>query len=618
MPSIVSASSQPISGFSGLPKLRQSVKPSGSPPTHATLRAASRTASWPPTRGSSEPMRACPSSVRARPRRRRPQTEDGRVEPRPADGARLDELVVAARDEGPRAELRRGEELEQRRTRVRHRRRTLGRRDARLALDRVARALVGEESGGDRPDLVVVPERAQQPGLGHLADHGAVELPAVDHRLDLGEPLGGDDRDHPLLRLGDHHLPRLHPLLALRHAVEVDVDAVVGRHLRERRGETGGAAVLEREHEPALDELDRDLDQPLPGERVADLHRGALVRVVLAELRAREHRRAADPVAPGRRAVEDDERARACRLRAREPLGGKQPTHIALTRQFDAYASSNTTSPPTFGTPTQLPYWPIPPTAREKWSSGAPKRRPSSSAIGRAPIAEMSRRIPPTPVAAPWNGSTADGWLWLSTLNATASPSPRSSDARVLARPLEHARPVAREPPQQQRRVLVAAVLRPEQREDGQLEVVRLAPQQRDDAVELPVREAELAMERLFRDGAQETSLAGRLRRPPVASASTVGRHVSRRDLGLLLLLSAIWGSSFLFIKLGVDELEPSSSSSGGPSSARSCSCRSLVGRGGLGALRGHLRPLVAARSAQQRAARSGCSASPRRRSTPG
>jgi drug/metabolite transporter (DMT)-like permease len=33
---------------------------------------------------------------------------------------------------------------------------------------------------------------------------------------------------------------------------------------------------------------------------------------------------------------------------------------------------------------------------------------------------------------------------------------------------------------------------------------------------------------------------------------------MSRRDLGLLLLLSAIWGSSFLFIKLGVDELEPS------------------------------------------------------------
>ena len=34
--------------------------------------------------------------------------------------------------------------------------------------------------------------------------------------------------------------------------------------------------------------------------------------------------------------------------------------------------------------------------------------------------------IPPTPVAAPWYGSTADGWLWLSIRTATASPSPMS------------------------------------------------------------------------------------------------------------------------------------------------------------------------------------------------
>ncbi len=46
--------------------------------------------------------------------------------------------------------------------------------------------------------------------------------------------------------------------------------------------------------------------------------------------------------------------------------------------------------------------------------------------------------MPPTPVAAPWNGSTADGWLWLSTLSATARPSPDVDHAGVLARPLEH------------------------------------------------------------------------------------------------------------------------------------------------------------------------------------
>jgi hypothetical protein len=48
--------------------------------------------------------------------------------------------------------------------------------------------------------------------------------------------------------------------------------------------------------------------------------------------------------------------------------------------------------------------------------------------------------------------------------------------------------------------VLVAAVLRPEQREDGELEVVRIPPEQLLDSVELPVGQSEGAMERLFRD----------------------------------------------------------------------------------------------------------------------
>src|SRR5580704_10365366 len=47
-----------------------------------------------------------------------------------------------------------------------------------------------------------------------------------------------------------------------------------------------------------------------------------------------------------------------------------------------------------------------------------PKRRESRTAMGRAPIVKMSRRIPPTPVAAPWNGSMKLGWLCDSILKA--------------------------------------------------------------------------------------------------------------------------------------------------------------------------------------------------------
>jgi hypothetical protein len=75
--------------------------------------------------------------------------------------------------------------------------------------------------------------------------------------------------------------------------------------------------------------------------------------------------------------------------------------------------------------------------------------------------------------------------------------------ARVLAGPLQHALARARETLQQARRVLVAAVLRPEQREDRQLEVIRLALEQLTDPGELGVGKTERLMERLFRDPRQ-------------------------------------------------------------------------------------------------------------------
>jgi hypothetical protein len=79
--------------------------------------------------------------------------------------------------------------------------------------------------------------------------------------------------------------------------------------------------------------------------------------------------------------------------------------------------------------------------------------------------------------------------------------------ARVLTRPLENALARRRQPLQQQRRVLVAAVLAPEQREDGELEVIRVAAEQLLDARELWIRETQGAMERLLDDGRQETSI---------------------------------------------------------------------------------------------------------------
>jgi hypothetical protein len=48
--------------------------------------------------------------------------------------------------------------------------------------------------------------------------------------------------------------------------------------------------------------------------------------------------------------------------------------------------------------------------------------------------------------------------------------------------------------------VLVAAVLRPQEREDGQLEAVRVALEQPADTFQLPIGEPEGAVQRLFRN----------------------------------------------------------------------------------------------------------------------
>src|SRR5579859_1864598 len=48
------------------------------------------------------------------------------------------------------------------------------------------------------------------------------------------------------------------------------------------------------------------------------------------------------------------------------------------------------------------------------------------TATGLAPMVKMSRKIPPTPVVAPWKGSMNEGWLCDSILKAHAQPSPMS------------------------------------------------------------------------------------------------------------------------------------------------------------------------------------------------
>jgi hypothetical protein len=121
-------------------------------------------------------------------------------------------------------------------------------------------------------------------------------------------------------------------------------------------------------------------------------------------------------------------------------------------------------------------------------------------------------------------------------------------DARVLTGALQDTFPRGGEPLEEERRVLVAAVLGPEEREDRELEVVRLPLQQLDDALELPVGEPQRSMQRdvvnrLFRDRVQAASVSAASDGPvanPGMSARDVSRalslsHVRRRHVGKAL-----------------------------------------------------------------------------------
>ena len=329
------------------------------------------------------------------------------------------------------------------------------------------------------------------------------ELPAIENLLHRGHHLGPHDRDHPLLALGDHHLPRLHALLPLRNPVEMHVDAVLGSHLGERRRDPGRAAVLQRLDEPRLHELDRGLDQLLPRERVPDLDGRPLLGRALVQLLAREHRGSADPVASGRRAVENDELAAPGRLRTQDAVDGKQPdahrVHeavVAVRLVEDRLAAdgrhANTVS--VRADPAH--------SARERVT-----RLGEAQSVEQRDRARTHRDDVPENPADPRRGALERlhrrGMVVALHLERDREPVPEVEDAGILARPLQDALAGAREPLQEKRRVLVPAVLRPEQREHRELEVVRVAAEEGADALVLPVRQAEGAMEGLLRHAAQ-------------------------------------------------------------------------------------------------------------------
>src|SRR5919198_4008710 len=351
-------------------------------------------------------------------------------------------------------------------------------------LDPVARSFVGQERDRDLAHDVLVVEGPERSGIGHLADIGDGELPSFAHRNHVVKSLGLHDRDHAFLALGDDDLDRLEVGLPKRDAVEVDIDAdsSAARHLGQGGGKPGGAEVLQALDEAGLDERKARFDQLLARERIADLDGRPLVLVLVRELFAGEHARAADPISPSRRAEEDDEVARPRGARPHDPFGRDEPDAHGVDERVLRVGAREERVPADGGH-----------THAVAVMADTGDRSPEGEIrLAEAEAVEQrdGARSHGDDVAqnAPYTGRGAlerlDGRRMVVALDLEGRRLALAEvdDARVLARALKYVHALARQPFQEESRVLVAAVLRPEEGENGELEIIRRAAEQTPDA----------------------------------------------------------------------------------------------------------------------------------------
>ena len=217
-----------------------------------------------------------------------------------------------------------------------------------------------------------------------------------------------EHHEHALLALRQHHLVGAHAGLAARHFVEIERDAEIalGAHLDRRAGQPGRAHVLDGDDAALGHDLEAGFEQKLFRERIADLHGRALFLGVGAEL-GRRHGGAVDAVAAGLRAEIDDRHADAGRRRIENLVGlGEADRHgvdqaIAVIAAVKAHLAADRRHAEGIAVAADAGDDAGRPAARVFGCSGSPNDSALRQAIGRAPMVKTSRKMPPTPVAAP-------------------------------------------------------------------------------------------------------------------------------------------------------------------------------------------------------------------------
>ena len=298
---------------------------------------------------------------------------------------------------------------------------------------------------------------------------GAVTVPMTVARTShlaqmaatAGHDSGRDDGQHALLALARHDLPGLHARLAPRHGGDVDVhaDAAARRGLAGGAGQPGAAEVLDPDHELRVEQLEARLDEALLLEGVAHLDAGSLGVVAAPSSLNPAEARTLTPPMPSRPVEEPSSTARlpapdampstrrSMRQHAHAQHVDERVVGVAgvegRARRRRSARRRSCRSPRSRSRPPRR-------ASGCRASSGGPKRSGSMRAIGRAPMVKMSRRMPPTPVAAPWYGSIGRGVVVALDAHGDGDAVAGVDHAGVLARPDEHPRALRRQAAQVQ------------------------------------------------------------------------------------------------------------------------------------------------------------------------
>ncbi len=343
---------------------------------------------------------------------------------------------------------------------------------------------------------------AEATGVGDAPDDRRPDLPApaqLEHRLEV---LRRDDGEHALLALRRHHLDAVHPRLPLGHAGEVDVHprTGLGRGLRRRARDAGGAEVLHPDREPGVEELEARLDEALLLVGIADLHRRPLRLVTLGEAGGGEHARPADAVAPGGRPQQHRDVADALGLGEHQPLHRQhtEAEHIdervvavavvehdlaAHRRHADRVAVAADAGDHAFDeiAGAGVVERTEPQRVHERDRTRAHREDVADDAAdarGRALV-----------------GLDRGGMVVALDADGDREPVTDVDDAGALARTDQHPWCLGGKPTEVALGRLVGAVLRPHHRVHRELELGGLAVQQLDDGAELVVGESELPMQ---------------------------------------------------------------------------------------------------------------------------